>query len=373
MFPEITVSGSAYERGRQYGVQAKDRIRASLAAYAHVYRVEADLDWSASVREARRYLSAVDDFAPELVEEMSGIAAGAGIERDDVLAMNVRTEIMFSARVLTARSPLAAAAPSAAPSALSECTAIAAVTPSGRVVAGQNWDWAPFALDTCVVLRSDPDDGPRFVTVVEAGLLAKFGVNEAGLALMTNALACSEDVGAAGVPYHVLLRAMIGCDSTQAALDRLGGAERASSANYLLVDKGGHAVDVEGRPGDRTTLHHLHPDADGHLSHTNHFVAPDFAALDYTDMVESTSRTRFGRVNETTAGIGPDAGLEEFVPALTDHANAPDSVCRHVDASLDPDDQSVTAAAMLVDLTEPRVLVAEGPPCLTGFEEVRAP
>jgi len=130
MFPEITVSGNAYERGRQYGVQAADRIRTSLTSYARIYRTEAGLDWTASVREARRYLPAVDDFAPELVEEMAGIAAGAGIEPDDVLAMNVRTEILFSARVLAADMP-------AAPS---ECTAIAAVTPDGRVVAGQNWD-----------------------------------------------------------------------------------------------------------------------------------------------------------------------------------------------------------------------------------------
>jgi len=224
-----------------------------------------------------------------------------------------------------------------------------------------------------VTLRSEPADGPRFVTVVEAGLLTKFGVNEAGLALMTNALACSEDTGAAGVPYHVLLRTLIGCESTRAALDRLASPVRASSANYLLVDASGDAVDVEARPGDGTALHHLRPDAGGRLRHTNHFVAPDFSALDYADMVESTSQTRFGRIAETTARIDGAAGLDAFATALADHENAPDSVCRHPDRSLEPDDQSVTVAAMLVDLTGRRVLVAEGPPCLSGFAEIAAP
>ena len=54
-----------------------------------------------------------------------------------------------------------------------------------------------------MVLEAEQDEGPRFVTVVEAGLLAKFGLNSAGVGILTNALVCDGDTGEPGVPYHV--------------------------------------------------------------------------------------------------------------------------------------------------------------------------
>src|SRR6266446_10660130 len=71
--------------------------------------------------------------------------------------------------------------------------------------------WLLHAAQTLVVLEARPDDGPDFVTVVEAGLLAKAGLNAAGLGLVTNALVTDADVGEPGLPYHVLLRAILDC------------------------------------------------------------------------------------------------------------------------------------------------------------------
>ena len=45
---------------------------------------------------------------------------------------------------------------------------------------------ATFSADTVVLLESTPDDGPSFMTVVEAGLLAKFGMNSAGLVVASS-------------------------------------------------------------------------------------------------------------------------------------------------------------------------------------------
>jgi isopenicillin-N N-acyltransferase-like protein len=363
MFPVIDIAGSPYGRGHAYGRAVTDRIRHSLASYAGVYRDEAGWDWAEAKREAGRYLPAIESFAPSYVEELAGIADGAGVERADVLAINIRTEVMNAARI---RSASRAAAPS-------ECTAFVAIAADAHVIAGQNWDWAPFALDTLVVLRCEPDEGPAYVTVVEAGLLAKFGGNSEGVAVMTNALICTEDVGEAGVPYHVLLRALLDCGSTQEGLDRLAGASRASSANYLLADRAGHLADVEARPGDGSAMHHLVPDASRCLLHTNHFVAADFPARDYTTMVESTSRTRLGQVTSMVSEGDARAGLASYAPALTDHTHSPDSVCRHVDPTEPLNEQSVTVAATLMDLTDPTMLVAEGPPCGRGFEMILTP
>jgi isopenicillin-N N-acyltransferase like protein len=357
VFPVITVSGGSYERGRQYGVLARNRVHRSIKAYAGLFDYFAGWEWPRATAEAERFLPAIKDFGPQYVDELAGIADGAAVSIEDILALNVRTEIVYPGRVRTA---VALHAPS-------ECSTLANVAADGHVIVGQNWDWAPFAFDTVVVLQAIPDDGPSFITVVEAGLLAKFGVNSDGLAVVTNALACTEDQGDPAVPYHVMLRGLLDCGTTQEALRRLERAPRASSANYLLADRAGSMVDVEARPGGASTLHQLDRQDHGVLMHTNHFVSPDFAAVDYADLVATTSQFRLHRVAETVAEADL-SDLAVFAAALSDHTNEPDSVCRHPDPTLPAPEQSMTVTSALIDLTDSRFSVSEGPPCERGYE-----
>ena len=362
MFPVVNVSGTARERGRQYGEWVRDRIHVSISSYAQVYQLYAGWDWATAKAEAQRFVSPIADFAPSCLEEMVGIADGAGVTFEDVLAINVRTEVMNAARVGTA---LALPAPG-------ECSVFASVR-SGGVLAGQNWDWLPFAAETVVVLRSQPDDGPAFVTVVEAGLLAKFGVNAAGLAVLTNALSCSEDEAKAAVPYHVLLRSLLGCRTTNEAVGVVDSAPRASSANYLLVDGGGHAVNLEVRPGGVDKIHRMRPDSRGVLLHTNHFVSADFDATDYADLVPSTSRRRLDRSIEVTAGAADLGDADTFTALMTDHSHAPNSVCRHLIPGVARLEQTVTVASVVIDLGRRKIILAHAQPCRSGYHDVAFP
>ncbi len=58
--------------------------------------------------------------------------------------------------------------------------------------------------DTVIVLEAEQDQGPNYVAVVGAGLLAKSGFNSAAIGLVTNALVTDQDRGQPGVPYHVI-------------------------------------------------------------------------------------------------------------------------------------------------------------------------
>jgi isopenicillin-N N-acyltransferase-like protein len=332
-------------------------VHRSITGYAAMFEYFAGWDWPRATAEARRFLPAIEDFGAQYADELVGIADGAEVELNDILAINVRTEIVYPARV---RAAMGWHAPT-------ECSAFASVAPDGHVIVGQNWDWAPFALDTVVVLQAVPDEGPAFVTVVEAGLLAKFGVNSDGLAVITNALGCTEDQGAAAVPYHVVLRALLDCGTTQEAQTLLAQVTRASSANYLLADRTGSMVDVEARPGGAPMLHQLDRDDRSVLLHTNHFVSPDFDAVDYTDLVATTSQFRLRRLTETVAEADR-SDLAMFAAALSDHANEPDSVCRHPEAALPAPEQSMTVTSALIDLTGGRFSLSEGPPCERGYE-----
>src|SRR5690348_2164818 len=167
---------------------------------------------------------------------MRGIADGAGVPFDAIPVPNCRSALMFAAARKQGGTPPG------------ECTSFA-VTPDatheGHMLLGQNWDWVPFAREVCVLLVVDRDDEPSFATIVEAGMLAKVGMNDAGLGLCTNTLVSERDANRPGVPYHVMLRALLEAGSVEDAGRILGSVERALSANYLVADRAGEAVNFE--------------------------------------------------------------------------------------------------------------------------------
>ena len=97
-FPHVRVEGSARERGRSYGEQARDRVRRSIEAYREVFAAYAGWDWPTVIDQARAYEAPIERFDPAYLEEMRGVAEGAGVADADVLAINVRTEVMFAAK-----------------------------------------------------------------------------------------------------------------------------------------------------------------------------------------------------------------------------------------------------------------------------------
>ena len=374
--PHVRVEGTSLQRGRQYGAQARDRVHRSVQEYRQVFAYYAGWDWETVRREAARFEAPIADFRPAYLQEMRGIAEGAGLDLADVLAINVRTEVMYAA---TARQ-----APLAAPKAHkpheahkahrppAECSAFAVVpvpcSPSrpGTTLIGQNWDWLLHAAHTIVMLEVRQDDGPDFVTVVEAGLLAKTGMNAAGLGLATNALVTEADVGAPGLPYHVLLRAVLDCETVTDALTTLQAGYRSSSANYLIAHASGAALDIEAAPGDFTRLYPLYPE-EGVLLHTNHFLAPQLHPQDLSLWAMPSSAVRLQRLRAALTARHTPPSLDDLRPLLRDHADHPFGICAHPDPRAHPYNQGATIASVLMDLPAGHLWSAAGNPCQAPY------
>jgi isopenicillin-N N-acyltransferase like protein len=97
-FPQIRVEGPALQRGRQYGEQARDRVRRSVDAYREIFAHWAGWDWPKVRAEAARFRAPIAACQPSYPDEIRGIADGGGLDPADALAINVRTEVMFAAR-----------------------------------------------------------------------------------------------------------------------------------------------------------------------------------------------------------------------------------------------------------------------------------
>lgn len=362
-FPHVRVEGGPRERGRGYGEQARDRVRRSIEAYREVFAHYAGWDWTKVTAEASRYVEPIERFGPSYLEELNGIAEGAGVGFDDLLAINTRTEVMFAAKARAAEVESRR---------VGECSAFAVLPEAsidGHTLIGQNWDWLLHAFDTCIVLEARQDEGPDFVTVVEAGLLAKTGFNSSGVGLATNALVTDVDLGEPGVPYHLALRGMLDAENLADVLATAQRGFRSSSANYLVAHADGIAVDIEAMPGDFSRLLLLFPE-DGVLLHTNHFRSPELDAKDVSLWVMPDSPFRLERLRSAVAAAGPKLSIDTFRATLADHADHPSGICCHPDARMDPEDRGATVASVLMDLDAKRMWIADGNPCSTPYREI---
>jgi isopenicillin-N N-acyltransferase like protein len=360
-YPHVCVEGPPRERGQQYGEQARGRMLRSRDAYEEVFGHYAAWTWGKVTEEAGRYESPIRAFKPQYLEEMHGMAEGSGLRFEDILALNVRSEVMFAAK---ARQALSLPLPR-----FGECTAFAALPeePCGHLLIGQNWDWLVHSFDTVVVLEASRIDGPAYVTVVEAGLLAKLGMNSAGIGLATNAMVTDLDRGEPGIPFHVLLRSVLDAETVTEALAGLQYGFRSSSANYLVASADGVALDVEAVPGDFTRLSVYDPE-DGLLLHTNHLLHPQSGVTDISLWAMPDSAVRLQRARAVARESGRSRAA--LTAMLSDHADLPWSICAHADARQPRPEQAATVASAVMDLAERRLWLADGPPCRTPYREI---
>jgi len=360
-YPHVRVSGSARERGVQYGAAARDRITRSVSAYATVFEARLGWSWSDVTREAAFYRNGIGDLGGGYLAEIDGIAEGAGLSPEDILALNVRTEIMalgWTGGPVTGRRS-------------DGCTGIAllpARTASGSALFAQTWDWLVHTVGTLVVLEVERDDGPSYVTVVEAGLIAKIGLNSSGLAVGTNFLLTRADGRTDGVPYHLTLRSLLDAESLPDAFRRLQGMPRASSANYLLVHADGVAVDVESAPGGPDELHLNHP-VDGVLAHANHYRAAGVQA-DLSMVTTPDSPFRQDRVEQLVAESDARLDVGRVQSILADHASFPRSICAHGDLRRPEVERETTACALIVQPASRQMWLSDGNPCAATWREL---
>jgi isopenicillin-N N-acyltransferase like protein len=355
--PRISLSGPPRQRGRQYGEQARAQVHQSMAAYQRVFAHYTDWSWAKVVRAAGRYTRAIGEFAPATIEEMRGIAEGAGVTFGDILALNVRSEVMF-ASADQGRGKLSAVL-------ANECSSFAVLpeaSRSGHTLIGQNWDWLLHARDTVLLVDVRRDDGPDYVTIVEAGLLAKTGVNAAGVATCTNTLVSLLNEQNAGVPYHVLLRRLLDAESITEAVSTVIHADKALSANYLLGHVDGLAVDLEVVPGGATSVRALMPQR-GLLAHTNHYLSPEFVRSANWLAMSPSTLFRLHCLQSTLEREAPDISVEGLRGALSDHRNFPQGVCAHGDERLGEYERYGTIVSVIYDLDAHEIHLSAGLPC----------
>jgi isopenicillin-N N-acyltransferase-like protein len=135
-------------------------------------------------QRAARFRPAFDRYCPHLLEEMRGLGEGAGVTFEEAMACNIRGELRYARE--------------------EGCTAYAIGrrgTAGREVIAGQNADLGPEAMQLAYVLHLQPQGKPEVLIWTFGGMLGYHGINSAGVGKFENALGGGR---AAGSPYLII-------------------------------------------------------------------------------------------------------------------------------------------------------------------------
>ncbi|MEW1925057.1 C45 family peptidase [Streptomyces sp. NPDC088360] len=368
--PLIEISGTPVERGHQYGEAVRPQLHAALAYYEEAFGQSSGLTWSQVADRAARWTEPVRDYAPHLLEEMRGIAEGAGVGLDDILALNARGEVIYDRSFADMK---AAGKADSEEEPAEGCTSFAAygeASGDGHVWAGQNWDWRAGVAGTVVMLRIVQPPHPTLIMQVEAGQIGRQGANSAGIALNANGLG-GRFSDAIGLPQTVVRRSVLDQHSVTDALDVLCRTRAHIASNALLTCREGFAVDLETTPAGHGWMY----PTDGLLVHGNHYQAgiPAAIAANYRPM-SSDSLVRVPRAEQGLKALRSSTGADEsrklIKQAMSDHLGHPESLCTHPDPRKPEVKHWSTLVSSCVDLTSGDYHVTAGTPCDRDYQHM---
>lgn len=340
-------------RGQAYGEAARERISHNLEVYRGVFMAVTGETWPDILGRGRGLRPLAQEYAPDLMTEIEGIASGADRSWEEIFLLNARSEIIFSTKALGLEEP-------------DECTALLAMpetTYNHDVLLAQNWDWYEPLVDGQVILKIAPHDGiPGLITFTEAGQVGKMGMNDAGIGLTVNNLTASRP--RMGVPWLLITRRILESGHLTEATGRVFAARRAHSINFLI----GHGRDEDGLGVSMETAateEHVMWPRDGFLVHTNHFIEPGKTFEDLKFKVDPYSSTLL-RLERTRRLLNKKCGRldEDAVKSiLADHYDAPYSVCFHPQPNAKGPLPVQTCLSLVMNLNQKKIHYCSGQPC----------
>jgi len=301
-FPLVEVAGTPREMGYQHGAQVAPLIQ----QYLGWIEKTTGRDRDELGRRAMAFLPHIENLSPQFVEEVRGLASGAGLSFEHALLCQVRSE-----------------ASRADPDA---CTAFALTreaTRTGAPLAGQNQDLPPEYGDLGIVLHLTPDDGrPPAITFTFAGQLGYMGMNRLGVAHFANAV--GDFQWRMGLPHYPLKRRLLELRTVDECLQLLSRHRMCSAANMVVCDGDGAIADVEIRP---EAIAVYEGEIEACRLHTNHYVTPEFSPFETFGSPGAPARLE--RLQDLVREAWGDITVEAMKGVLADHEGDPGGICRH--------------------------------------------
>jgi hypothetical protein len=338
----VDVAGSGRDRGRAHGEVLRGRIADALERWDAEVGERMGIpaaDHVAGLLAATRFVPAIEASTPELLEEVRGIADGAAVSFERILAYNLMDEEWWYSQAAGHRH---------------SCSLVAVAAGEGRgALLAQNMDLPEVMDGGQTVLRSTAPDGSQTVVLTAAGMIGLTGCNSDGLGVCVNTLSMlnhSPD----GLPVAFVLRGLLERRTLAGAEAFLRAVPHASGQHYA-IGSGDDVAGFECSAGGVVA-------SDGGLGrfwHTNHPLASrDVDPADDDPAGTADSQVRLDRLAET----GPDIETMDDCEQLLADRRAP--LCVAPEA----EHKWLTFGSIAMELTSPPAIrIAPGPPDRTAW------
>jgi isopenicillin-N N-acyltransferase like protein len=340
----VECRGGGRERGRAHGEALRERIRGLLERWdAHVAtrlgRPPQTL--VSALVESTGFVAAIGRHTPDLLDEVRGIAEGADVAFDRVLALNLMDEEWWFT---------APAEPCDA------CTLIAVGPAEGRpTVLAQNMDLPELMDGAQAVLRYQDAEGDGGTVLTAAGMIGLTGVSSAGLGVCVNTLAMlnhSRD----GLPVAFVMRGALAQGSVEGAADFLARVPHASGQHYALADRSGVAGYECSAAGAVRSA-----DGGGRFCHTNHPLRSGDLDPSVPAKGRGDSHVRLAAIESAANGVVTGSDCERVL------GDREMPLC----VVPEPGKPWITFGSIWAELGDtPRVRIAPGPPDRTAWVDV---
>lgn len=349
----LQLEGTSQAIGYKHGSEGKDEVFQSLLTYEQLFQSYSGIDWKTARERALKHVTAIEKFDKSMLDEMFGVAKGAGVDFEDILALNCRSEI-----ALTGRNNGTGFADG--------CTAIGVTPPISKdVIIGQNWDWKSHQKNSLLLLKIAQKDQPVVTMVTEGGIIGKIGMNEAGIGVCLNALLT--DKSSLEVPLHLGLRGVLNSWSFHEAISRIKGGKMASAANFLIGHSdqhgGGMAFNVEVSPFGID----MEGSENGRVVHTNHICSSVLkeSLLDCNEYIHEDSMVRKSRAEQLIFSKIHKGNLiteEDFKEWFSDTYNAPNSINHYENTNVAEHRRMETIFSVIMNLSKRKMFLCDGKP-----------
>lgn len=354
--PIVRLDGTPRERGRQHGEALREQIGDHIARTKE-WLAQDGADPDALIAEflsAVGFAAAAERWTPGVVEEVAGIAEGAGQPAAEVATLQYIDELWwytyYRARDIQQAVPEA-------------CSSLGVITDSG-VIIGQTMDLPAYTEGLQALLHLAPtDDAPEAFVITLAGTVACYGVNRAGVGICCNTL-LQLNHDQRGLPVAYVVRGVLRQRSFADAATFIETVAHASGQNYLVGDPqqiasfesgAGEVARYWPLPTPTRTYHTNHPLVN---RATQQYTAAH--QLSEADIVGSSanSSARLAVLHAHLSDLAKPLDIADLRAVLTSREDATHPICR-----LLSDGGGYTAATLLYELSaDPPVLhLAAGP------------
>lgn len=335
----LEISGSHYEMGRQHGEAYTHDIREIADERL---RLSMDETWTGRSLSCERVLQLAqecvpyhEEYAPELMEQLQGIADATDLSIPELIIANGFTDfadVIYNAYESDPQLPIYG----------NECTAMLTsdvMSAGGKGFIAQTWDMHATATPYVILLSGNPDNEPDFLAFTLTGCVAMIGMNEAGIAVGINNLASAD--GAPGVTWPFVCRKILQQTNIDDALKCITEAKLAGGHSYMLRDGEGNGYNVEAS----TTAYHVKPLQDDALVHANMCLFDETLATErpLTDDLVEDSVKRLNRAS-TLLKVNKQLTAQDIMDVTRNRDDGSYSVC----AMSEPPFYSETCGAVIM-------------------------